>query len=50
MNKQGDKRFDPEFTPTKEATSLLRYPLGVGYHKEPLAYLNQPLRRIEHLL
>jgi hypothetical protein len=35
-----DKWINLKFTPTKEATSLLRYPLRVGYHKEPLASPN----------
>jgi hypothetical protein len=35
-----DKRFNPKFTSTKEATSLLRIPQREGYHEEPLASRN----------
>jgi hypothetical protein len=42
---KGDKL--PEFIPTKEATSLLRYPQRMSYHIEHLASLSQPPRRIE---
>jgi hypothetical protein len=30
------QRFNPKFTSTKEATSLLRFPQREGYHEEPL--------------
>jgi hypothetical protein len=42
---KGDKL--PEFIPTKEAMSLLRYPQRMSYHIEHLASLSQPPRRIE---
>jgi hypothetical protein len=35
-----DKQINLKFTPIKGATSPLRYPLRVGYHKEPLASPN----------
>ena len=38
--KTRDKQFNLKSTPTKEATSPLRYPLRVGYHEDPLASPN----------
>jgi hypothetical protein len=35
-----DKRFNPKFTSTKEATSTLRIPQKEGYHEDPLASPN----------
>jgi hypothetical protein len=40
LKKAQDKRFNPKFTSTKEATSPLRIPQREGYHKEPLASPN----------
>jgi hypothetical protein len=40
IRQQRDKGFNPKFTSTKEATSLLRILRRVGYHQGPLASLN----------
>jgi hypothetical protein len=36
--------FNPKFTPTKDATSLLRIPQRKGYHQDPL-FLFQPSQK-----
>jgi hypothetical protein len=36
-----DTGFNPKFTPTKDAMTLLRIPQREGYHQEPL-FLFQP--------
>jgi hypothetical protein len=41
-----DKRINPKFTPTKEATSPLRIPQREGYHQEPLFLIQFPQRKI----
>jgi hypothetical protein len=41
-----DNRINPKFTPTKEATSLLRIPRREGYHQEPLFLIQFPQRKI----
>jgi hypothetical protein len=40
LNQAQDKRFNPKFTSTKEAMSLLMIPQREGYHEEPLASPN----------
>jgi hypothetical protein len=37
-----DKRINPKFTPTKEATSLLTIQQREGYHQEPLFLIQFP--------
>jgi hypothetical protein len=41
-----DKRINPKFTPTKEATSPLRIPQREGYRQEPLFLIQFPQRKI----
>jgi hypothetical protein len=41
-----DKRINPKFTPTKEATSLLTIPQREGYHQEPLFLIQSPQMKI----
>jgi hypothetical protein len=42
----GDTKFNPKFTPIKEAMSPLRIPQREGYHQEPLFLTQSPQRKI----
>jgi hypothetical protein len=44
--KKRHKRFNPKFTPAKDATSPLRVPQRKGYHQEPLFLFQPPKRKI----
>jgi hypothetical protein len=41
------QRFNPKFTPTKDAMSPLRIPQREAYHKEPLFLFQPPQRKID---
>jgi hypothetical protein len=41
-----DKRINPKFTPTKEATSPLRIQQREGYHQDLLFLIQFPQRKI----